>query len=215
MLLEAKCGAETHDTLLSMEADWSSTPCATEAFAEMKKWGENYILSPFMGIDEPQSNQLYYAGRAAMALQGDWFVNQLVENTPDVDNFGVFKLPTGTDRLYGFAEYWYISSKAKNPDLAAEFLDLFTSDEFQNQIKGSFGALSVNTNVQVAEDAPAMYQDWLALFEGATGTFVNGDQAFPLDVTTEYFRVINEVASGNMEADAAATALQTFIGNRG
>jgi raffinose/stachyose/melibiose transport system substrate-binding protein len=55
----------------------------------------------------------------------------------------------------------------------------------------------------------------LALFEGATGTFVNGDQAFPLDITTEYFRVINEVASGNMEADAAAAAMQTFIGNRG
>jgi raffinose/stachyose/melibiose transport system substrate-binding protein len=43
---------------------------------------------------------------------------------------------------------------------------------------------------------------------------MNGDQAFPLDVTTEYFRVINEVASGNLEPAAAAAAMQTFIGNR-
>lgn len=215
MLLEAKCGAETNDALMGMQADWNTTPCATEAFAELQKWGADYILSPFMGIDEAQSNQLYYAGRAAMALQGDWFVNQLDENTDDLDNFGVFELPTGTDRLYGFAEYWYIAARADDPDLAAEFLDLFTSDEFQDQIKGAFGALSVNVNVEVADDAPAMYGDWVELFRNAKGTFVNGDQAFPLDVTTEYFRVINEVVTGNMEPAAGAAAMQTFIDNLG
>ena len=43
---------------------------------------------------------------------------------------------------------------------------------------------------------------------------MNGDQAFPLDVTTEYFRVINDVASGNMDPAEAAEALQIFISNR-
>jgi raffinose/stachyose/melibiose transport system substrate-binding protein len=44
---------------------------------------------------------------------------------------------------------------------------------------------------------------------------MNGDQAFPLDVTTEYFRVINEVASGNIKPEDAGKAMQTFIANRG
>ena len=44
--------------------------------------------------------------------------------------------------------------------------------------------------------------------------FVNGDQAFPLDVTTEYFRVINEVAGDNLDPKDAAAALQKFIAAR-
>lgn len=214
MLLETECGAETHDALMSMEADWSTEPCATAAFTEQQKWGENYVLSPFMGIDQAQSAGLFFAGRAAMALEGDWFVNQTAENVKDISNYGVFKFPTGTDRLYGFAEYWYISTKAKDPDLAAEFLDMFTSDAFQDKIKGAFGALSVNTNVKIGDDAPAMYSDWLQIFNDATGTFVNGDQAFPLDVTTEYFRIINEVTTGNMTPEDGAKAMQSFIDKR-
>ena len=35
-----------------------------------------------------------------------------------------------------------------------------------------------------------------------------------IDVTTEYFRVINEVATGNVEPAAAADAMATFISNR-
>ena len=43
---------------------------------------------------------------------------------------------------------------------------------------------------------------------------MNGDQAFPLDVTTEYFRVINEVVAGNIPPAEAAKQLQTFIDRR-
>ncbi len=44
-------------------------------------------------------------------------------------------------------------------------------------------------------------------------TFVNGDQAFPLAVTTEYWRIINQVATGDIDPAAAAGDLQTFIDN--
>jgi raffinose/stachyose/melibiose transport system substrate-binding protein len=43
---------------------------------------------------------------------------------------------------------------------------------------------------------------------------MNGDQAFPLDVTTEYFRIINDVASGNIDAPTAAQQMQSFIAKR-
>ena len=70
VLLETKCGAEKHDALKAMTAKWSEEACATEAFAEMDKWAKNYILSPFMGIDQAQSFSLFTAGRAAMMLEG-------------------------------------------------------------------------------------------------------------------------------------------------
>lgn len=214
VLLETTCGVEMHDALTGMEADWSTTPCATEAFEELQMWSTEYILSPFMGIDNRQSTSLFLADRAAMMLEGDWQVNVLKE-AGRLDDFAVYRFPTGTDRLYGFAEYLYISTKSKNPDLAAEFIDMFSSTDFQEQIKGAFGALSVNKAVELGDDVPEMYTTWKTIFAEANGTFVNGDQAFPLDVTTEYFRIINEVASDNMEPGAAAQAMQSFIANRG
>ncbi|KKX27070.1 extracellular solute-binding protein [Rhizobium sp. LC145] len=212
-LLETTCGAELHDQLKSLQADWSKTECATKAFAEMQMWGQNYILSPFMGVDQKQSFTLFLAKRAAMMLEGDWLVSQIKEGG-NLDDYGVFPFPNGTGRLYGFAEYFYISSKTSKPDLAAEFIDSFTSTEFQTEIAGVFGALSVNKEVKLKDDASAMHKEWTEIFAEATGTFVNGDQAFPLDVTTEYFRVINDVAAGRLEPQAAAGAMQTFIGNR-
>lgn len=213
VILEAKCGAETHDALIAMELDWTVEPCAVESFEEMKMWAENYILSPFMGIDQAQSFNLFIANRAAMMLEGDWLVQQLSENA-DLDDFGLFPFPTGTNRLYGFAEYHYISSKSPNRDLAAEFLDDFNSEEFQQAILGTFSAVSVNANVTYPDDIPALQKKWLEIFNNYDSLFVNGDQGFPLDVTTEYFRVINEVSSGSMEPTQAAAALQTFIDNR-
>lgn len=70
-ILETTCGASLHDQLKSMQVDWSKTDCATKAFTEMQMWGQNYILSPFMGITQQQSFSLFLAKRAAMMLEGD------------------------------------------------------------------------------------------------------------------------------------------------
>ena len=212
-ILETTCGAPLHDQLKSMQVDWSKTDCATKAFGEMQTWGQNYVLSPFMGVDQKQSFTLFLAKRAAMMLEGDWLVSQIKEGG-NVDDYDVFPFPNGTGRLYGFAEYFYISSKTTKPDLAAEFINSFTATDFQSDIAGVFGALSVNKEVKLKSDAPAMHKEWTTIFADAKGTFVNGDQAFPLDVTTEYFRIINDVAAGKIQPQAASTAMQTFIGNR-
>ncbi|SFT08298.1 raffinose/stachyose/melibiose transport system substrate-binding protein [Sulfitobacter marinus] len=212
VILETTCGVDKHDALMAMELDWATEPCALEAFTEMKWWTDDHFLKPFMGIDNRQSTTLWFANRAAMMLEGDWHVPTIDENA-DMENFGLFPFPTGTGRLYGFAEYMYVSTKSDQADLAAKFLDMFTSDEFQTAHLGAFGALSVNKNVKQGDDALALHREWLEVFAQAEGTFVNGDQAFPLDVTTEYFRVINELASGDLEPQAAADAMAGFISN--
>lgn len=214
VILEAKCGAETHDALKGMELDWTQEPCATEAFADMQMWAENYFLSPFMGIDQAQSFNLFVAGRAAMMVEGDWLVTQL-DDAGVLDNYGLFVAPTGTDRLYGFAEYNYITVNSPNPDIAAEFLDFLISQDFQQQVVGVFGAVSVNKNVEYSDDLPALQKEWLEAFASYDSLYGPGDQAFPLDVTTEYWRIINEVVSNGMAPEQAVTEMQTFIGNTG
>jgi raffinose/stachyose/melibiose transport system substrate-binding protein len=211
-ILEAKCGPEKHDALMTMKADWSTEACASASFAELSDWSQNYILKPFMGIDNNQAFKLFLGNRAAMMLEGDWLVGQL-RTAKRMDDFDVFPLPTGADRLYGFAEYLYVSSKSAHPDDAAKFLDYLLSDKVQQDSLGAFGSISVNANVKYDEVDP-LDKKWIDIFAKYGKVFVNGDQAFPLDVTTEYFRVINNVASGDIKPEDGGKTLQTFIANK-
>jgi raffinose/stachyose/melibiose transport system substrate-binding protein len=213
VILESKCGADKHDALMNMAVNWTEEACAVDSFSELDKWAKNYVLSPFMGIDNAQSFNLFTAGRAAMMLEGDWLVQQLSE-VANLDDFGIFPFPTGTNRLYGFAEYHYVSTKSPSPDLAAKFLDHFISTDVQQAALGQFSTTSINKNVKY-ENLRPLDAEWVDIFNDYSKVYMNGDQAFPLDVTTEYFRVINEVASGNVGAADAVKQLQAFIENRG
>jgi raffinose/stachyose/melibiose transport system substrate-binding protein len=212
-VLETKCGAKTHDALKAMTVRWSDTPCTTEAFNELHKWTSNYLLKPFMSYDQAQSRRLFFSDRAAMMYEGDWMAGQLRADKKDTNNYGIFAFPTGTNRLYGFGVNYYVNPNSKNKDLAAKFLDYFISDKVQQDNLGAFGALGVNKNV-VHTNADSLDKAWVELFGKFNASFVNGDQGFPLDVTTEYFRVINAVASDTLEPGKAAATLQTFIDKR-
>ncbi|WHA43354.1 ABC transporter substrate-binding protein [Agrobacterium larrymoorei] len=213
VILETKCGAERHDALKSMKLGWTKEPCATDSFTEFGKWTKDYTLQPFMGIDNKQSYSLFTAGRAAMMLEGDWLVSQLSGSKVNLDDYGIFPFPTNTNRLYGFAEYNYVSTKSKNPDTAAKFLDYFLSTKVQQDLLGQFSSISINKNVKYTNQKP-LEAEWLDIFNKYGQVYMNGDQAFPLDVTTEYFRVINGVASGSVTPADAAKQLQTFISSR-
>jgi raffinose/stachyose/melibiose transport system substrate-binding protein len=96
--------------------------------------------------------------------------------------------------------------------VAAKFLDYLESTPVQQANLAVFGG-SVNKNVKSDSKEP-LDLAWEEIFADHSAVFVNGDQAFPLDVTTEYFRVINEVASDHLDPKAAAGALQKFIAAR-
>jgi raffinose/stachyose/melibiose transport system substrate-binding protein len=212
-LVETRCGAATHDALKAMTAKWSDAPCATEAFTELQKWTANYFLKPFMSFDQPASRGLFLTDRAAMMYEGDWLVGQLRSAKKDVNNYGVFPFPTGTNRLYGFGVNFYVNPYSTKKDLMAKFLDVFISDKSQQENLGAFGPMGVNRNV-VHKDPDSLDSAWIDIFGKYTATFINGDQGFPLDVTTEYWRVINSVASDTMKPAEAAAALQLFIDKR-
>lgn len=210
-ILETQCGPEKHDALTGMTANWRDEPCATRSFEEFHRWTSTYFLKPFMGIDQSQSFNLFLAGRAAMMLEGDWLVGQL-KGANRLADFAVFPFPTGGDRLYGFAEYNYVSSKSKHPEAAAKFLDFVASTPVQQSHLGDFGTISVNKEVKYTSTEP-LDLAWQKIYSGDRGIFINGDQAFPLTVTTEYWRIINQVATDNLDPKMAADELQKFIAN--
>lgn len=212
-LLEAKCGAETHDALKALKASWADTPCATEAFVELKRWVDSYIVEDFIGIDNDESTQLLYAGQAAMALEGDWMVQSFETAGEDLANYGVFVFPTGTGRLYAFTEMNYVGANSAHKEAAVKFLDYLSSPEVQSQYLGVFGSTSVTQGATPAGEQRPLDAEWAEILAGAKGSFENGDQAFPLAVTTEYWRIMNAVAIGEIDPANAAAEFQTFIDN--
>jgi raffinose/stachyose/melibiose transport system substrate-binding protein len=213
VLLETKCGAQTHDALIAMTAKWSETACATAAFDELHKWTSEYTLKPFMSYDQTQARKLFEANRAAMMLEGDWMANQLRSETKNAQDYGIFPFPTGTDRIYGFGVNMYINPNGK-VELAAKFMDFLISDKVQQENAGAFGVLGINKNV-VPKNPDDLDKAWFDMFATVKAGFVNGDQGFPLDVTTEYWRIINAVATDTIEPGKAAATLQSFIDKRG
>ena len=208
-LVETTCGADTADALTTGDGDWGSEPCVAEAFTELKSWGDNYLNDGFMGISNDDSSQLFFSGQAAMALEGTWLDAQIVDNGMDPAEVGIFAFPTGTDRLYGFGEGLYIDAATDKADLAAEFLDYFTSDEAQSGAEGAWSPISANVNVQPAEtDTLAPY--WVDMIAASTGLYVNNDQNFSTAVTGEYTRIQNAVLTGDIDPADAGAEFQKF-----
>ena len=155
-LLETKCGAETHDTLKFLQGDWTAEPCATEAFNELAAWKDKRLPGRELhGHRLPGcSNLQVFGGDAAMMLEGDWMVNQLVDAGQDLENYAIFPFPTGTDRLYFFAEMLYPSASTEQLDAAVSFLDYFTSDEVQQANIGRTSAPSPSTRTSATATTP-------------------------------------------------------------
>lgn len=208
-LIETNCGAESGDELNTGDGDWSTEPCVTEAFTELKKWGDNYLNEGFMGISNDDSSQLFFSGQAAMALEGSWLNTQVVDNGMDPAEVGIMPFPTETGRLYGFGEALYISKASDKADLAAKFIDFFTSDEAQTSVNSAWSPISPNVNVDPpASDTLAPY--WVDMLADSTGLYVNNDQNFSTAVTGEYTRIQNAVLTGDIDPADAGAAFQAF-----
>lgn len=203
-LIETACGAETADELNTGDGDWGAEDCVTEAFTDLKTWGDEYFNDGYMAVSNDDSTQLFYTGQAAMAYEGTWFNANVVDNGMDPADIGIFTFPTGTDRLYGFGEGYYVSATSQHPDESATFLDFITSAEGQDIAGDAWAALSVNKEVEPSADNP-LNAVWSELFGAAEGIYTNNDQNFSGDVTTEYWRIQNSVLTGDIApADAGA-----------
>ena len=214
VLLETKCGAQTHDDLKAMKLSWAETACATESFKELHKWATQYFLRPFMGYDNKQSLNHFIAGRAAMMLEGNWLGDQISHSGKDLENFGFFPFPTETGRMYGFGTLLYMSAHSKHKDLVAKFYDYFLSDAVQQEHLTAMGGVSISKNVK-QKNPNSIDAKWIEILPEYKSVFVNGDQAFPLAVTTEYFRIINAVASDDLDPSKAGADMQKFIDQNG
>ncbi|MEU4226931.1 extracellular solute-binding protein [Nonomuraea sp. NPDC026600] len=209
--IETNCGAELGDKLNTRATSWAGQPCVDKSFEQLKQWSANYFNKGFAGLPAAEAGALFNSGKSAMQLEGDWFTQQNADAGDDQNNIGVFPMPTGTGRLYGFFEGMYISKSSKHPDEAAKFLDYLSSAPVEGKYLGVFSSLPVNKESKPANPLQPINAQIAQLTGQAKGFFLNNDQNFPTDVTTEYWRIQNGVTSGSIAPKEAGALLQKFM----
>jgi len=208
-LVETECGADIADELNTGDGDWGTESCVTDAFTELKTWGDDYLNDGYLGINNDDAAQLFFSGQAAMSLEGTWYNSQVVDNGLNPDDIGVIPFPTGTGRLYGFGEAFYINAASGKADLAAKFLDFGTSEEGQALVGDAWAALSVNKDVPVDTSNP-LNEVWAEIFQSVDGGYTNNDQNFSTAETTEFWRIQNSVLTGDIDPADAGAEFQKF-----
>ena len=118
----------------NVKYDIAERKIAARKLASLAEAG--YFGSDSNGIGYDDANAMFINGEGLFNLTGTWMTAQLAEGMGD--NVGAFAMPTrGGASVAGggsFALPWHISSKASNPDLAAEFLAHLMSYEFVDDI---------------------------------------------------------------------------------
>jgi len=211
-LLELRCGAAKHDALTEMKLDWTKETCAADAFKELRTWvDKGWLAKNFMGIAAEETHPLVYKGDHAAMYEGDWVVPGLIDEGSSQDAIGFFHFPADTKRISFFGEMLSITSNSKHKDEAAKFLDFVSSPEFQKQSVGKWGGLQPTVDVVVPADAGPLVTHVNQLFNAASGIYLPGDQALPLDVTTVYWKVTDDIVAGVIKPEEAVTKIQAAV----
>ncbi|MBZ9938556.1 extracellular solute-binding protein [Mesorhizobium sp. BR1-1-16] len=123
---------------------WDSKPVvdALDLLQRLSKAG--VFPEGINGIDDPQSRQLAYQGRAAMYFGGSWTPGIFAQDgTKDwLDNYSVHKVPALTpDGIHftgdGAGEAWSVNADGPNKDLALKFIAyLYRPDVYNWRAKG-------------------------------------------------------------------------------
>jgi len=207
--LEYTAGPDLHDQLLLNKTSWDR-PEVVAAFALLKKWTDNgWFPSGYMGISPDQSAQLFLQGKAAMTIEGDWFVTNVAGAGLKGDVVGFFAPPTDQKplRMDGFAEQFMISKQSKNADAVAKFVNWWLQPANQKKYYAANGSSTTKGGIP-SENANPLAVEYADLIAG-NDTYTIMDQAFPAEfMSTTYFRLQSEVAAGKTSPADAAKQMQ-------
>ncbi len=161
--------------LYTGDVDWEGDEIsyATET---IKDWTDKgYISTDASGLKAEDAGVSFINGDAPIFFSGSWWHNRF---TTEIDGFewGTFLFP-GAEMSPGSAgNMWVIPERAKNKDLAAEFIDITMRPEIQALIGNNGGVpvaadpadisdeksaeLIANFNALTERDGIAFYPDW-------------------------------------------------------
>jgi raffinose/stachyose/melibiose transport system substrate-binding protein len=176
-------------------------PEFTFAAQKIQEWVQKGLISKdSAGQKAEQMGLEFIGGKAPIMISGSWWYGRLVNEVKGFQ-WGIFTFPGGKLHPGSGGNLWVVPEKAKNKDLAYDFIDLTLSKDVQD-ILGNSGGVPVNadpskvTNAKAKElievfarlnksDGLAFYPDWPAAgfydtLVGAVQELVLGKPAGPV-----------------------------------
>jgi raffinose/stachyose/melibiose transport system substrate-binding protein len=148
------------------------------AAQKLQEWVEKGFISKDSSGQKAEAMGLeFIGGKAPIMVSGSWWYGRLVNEVKGFE-WGIFTFPGGKMHPGSGGNIWVVPQKAKNKDLAYDFIDLTLSKDVQDLL-GNSGGLPVNadparvTNAKAKEliqvfanlnrtDGLAFYPDWPA-----------------------------------------------------
>jgi raffinose/stachyose/melibiose transport system substrate-binding protein len=186
-----------------------------QAATTIADWqSKGYFEDGVAGATDSTAAGLFLDGKAMYYIAGSWMAGA-VDSTLKADG-GVFQLP-GADGAVtsvggGLTTPLAISAKSEHPDVAAAFLDFFTSEETSDFLyQGGWGMPGAQVSDDVAGGTDITSQV-LALLapaeaEGGPGTTPFIDWATPT-LTNDLPASLQQLASGGTDATAYLDSIQ-------
>lgn len=155
--------------------NWEGGP-TLEGSETAAEWiDKGYIAKDSAGIPAEDMGLSFINGTFPIMYSGSWWFGRLVEEM-DTDNWGILPFPDSNLHPGSSGNLWVIPTHAKNPDLAAEFIEVTLRPEIQQLFAEKGGLPAVvgdytypNEKVEaftntfmdiVADDGLAFYPDW-------------------------------------------------------
>src|SRR3954454_14318439 len=185
-------------------------PQFTEGATKIKEWvDKGYFNKNFNGTDYDPAWQSFAKGKSPYLIAGTWVTADLAEQMGDKVGFMLMpgKDPNAPVSLGGEDLPWSITSAAKNPDVAAAYIDFLTD---ANAAK----VLVDTDNLPAMKDAPAPSGGLSAEVATAWQKLNEADGVIPyLDYTTPTFYddisgAIQELLAGKQDPQKFATGVQ-------
>lgn len=178
-----------------LNEDWSEVTFDSEEAREALEFYvgmvQDGIAGPPSAVDAGWGGEAFGNGRAAMAMEGNWVIQALQEQYPDI-NWSVTELPThpdGTRATMAFTVCYGVAANNDHPEESWELVNFLTGPEGAMMVAESgFGVMPAR---QSAQDA------WLAARGEEFEPFVAGvEYAYPWQLPVGFGDVIDTFNEG-------------------
>lgn len=128
--------------------NWDAWEWAAEKVADWTAKG--YISKDSTGIPAQDAGNAFAAGTYPMFFSGTWWAAPFVDQISTF-SFGQFLFPGDSFTLGSGGNIWVVPEKARNKDLAYDFLEITMSPEIQNLL-GNEGQVPVAADLDAITD---------------------------------------------------------------
>jgi raffinose/stachyose/melibiose transport system substrate-binding protein len=118
---------------------------------EFQKWMQKgYLSKKEVGLKAEDMGQAFEAGTYPIMISGSWWYGRFMTEVSKF-KWGTFLFPGNTMSPGSSGNIWVVPTKAKNKDLAEDFIDITLQQPAQN-IMGRAGGLPVNADASAIAD---------------------------------------------------------------